>query len=111
MKTNQMRSMRDIPTIQGLHNHAVSANREKAVTELARLEHEQARLQRELDMWQANQRKTERRLQQVQERLALVQAVLSPPDTDGSPRRTEARRSSEEEVRRDRPWQEVKLEY
>jgi predicted nucleic acid-binding Zn-ribbon protein len=70
--------MRDIPTIQGLRHRATPGTREQTVAEVARLEHEKARLQRELDIWLGNQERTERRIQQVQERLTMLQALLEP---------------------------------
>ncbi len=59
MKTKHVRSMRDIPTIQGLRNRSVPTTREQVMSELARLEHEKARLEREMNIWLANQKKTE----------------------------------------------------
>lgn len=76
MKTKHLPGMRDIPTIQGLRNRAVPSSREQVVSELARLEHEKARLERELSIWLANQKKTHDRIQQVQERLNLLQHMM-----------------------------------
>jgi hypothetical protein len=115
METKDVRGMRDIPTIQGLRHHSVPGNREQAVSDLALLEHEKARLERELKMWISNQQKTEGRLRQVGERLALLEQILNPPAADGSTKRAEVRRS-----RTDKPdggegepqgWREVPLEY
>lgn len=101
MKTVKIRSMRDIPTIQGLRNRSVPGSREQIMSELARLEHEKARLHRELDIWIANQKKTEDRLRQVQERVALLQKVMDESDP---------RHKAEDETDTDR-WREVSLEY
>jgi chromosome segregation ATPase len=115
MKIKNLRGMRDIPTIQGLRHRAVPANREQAVSELARLEHEKARLERELKMWASNQQKTESRLQQVEARLALLEQVLNPPAADGSNKRTAIRRSrtdkSDNGEGEAQGWREVPLEY
>ena len=64
--------MRDIPTNYGLNNRSLPKTREQAVTELARLEHEKSRLERELKIWTENQQQTQTRIEQVTERLALV---------------------------------------
>ena len=76
MKTSNIRSMRDIPTIQGMKNRAVPSNREQIMSELARLEHEKARLERENTIWLANQKKCETRIRQVQERAELLRLKL-----------------------------------
>lgn len=111
----KMRGMRDIPTIQGLSNRSVPTTREQAVTELARLEHEKARLERELKMWTENQKKTQARLQKVEERLALLQQTLDPPATQSPPRRRKASRPSAEDAEGDddesQGWREISLEY
>ena len=114
MKNQRVKSMRDIPTIQGLRNRSVPATREQAMTELARLEHEKSRLNRELDMWLYNQKETESRLRQLEARLDRLQQILDPPDGDGATKRpvrrppTERADGGEEEVRK---WREIPLEY
>lgn len=111
----KFRSMRDIPTIQGLRNRAVPGTREQAVTELARLEHEKARLERELKMWTENQKKTGDRLRMVEDRLALLQEILDPPAGERARRNTRVRRTPAED--RDSGedespgWREIPLEY
>lgn len=74
----EMRSMRDIPTIQGLRHRMLPSTREQVVGELARLEHEKARLQREMAMWLQKQQKTESMLAQIEERLVRLQQMLEP---------------------------------
>ena len=76
MKTTNIRSMRDLPTIQGLKNRSLPANREQIMGELARLEHEKARLEREKTIWLSNQKKAQTRIDQVQERFDLLQRML-----------------------------------
>lgn len=109
MKTEHLRGMRDIPTIQGIRNRSVPATQEQAMTELTRLEHEKARLERELSIWLANQKKTEGRLQQLQERVTLLQNVMDElppkrrgPDTGSEQLEDDAGKSN---------WREVPLEY
>jgi len=115
MKIKHTKGMRDIPTIQGLNSRSVPDTRQQAATELARLEHEKARLERNLKMWINNQKKTEGRLRQVEERLALVQQVLVLPAADGSPKCVQARRSLSEESNgsegKGQGWREITLEY
>jgi predicted nuclease with TOPRIM domain len=115
MKTKSVRGMRDVPTIQGLRHRSVPTTREQAVTELARLEHEKARLERELNIWASNQQKTAGRLQQVEERLALLEQMLNPPPAEDTAKRTAARRSSPQEADSGegaaQGWREVSLEY
>jgi chromosome segregation ATPase len=96
--------MRDIPTIQGLRNRAVPSTREQIVSELARMEHEKARLERELNIWQSNAKRTEGRILQVQDRLALLRNVL---DESLSMHRS----GDEEEENTNGKYQEVSLEY
>ena len=101
MKTSDIRSMRDIPTIQGMKNRAVPSNREQLMSELARLEHEKARLERENTIWLANQKKCEMRIRQVQERAELLRLKLEellPKPLVTQP--TEAGKKSEQEISR-----------
>ena len=115
MKRKDMRGMRDIPTIQGLRHCSQPTTREQTVAEIARLEHEKARLQREMAMWNQNQEKTAGRLQQVEERLALLQQALDPPDPTGTPRRAQAPRPAAKGAGDDdggaRGWREITVEY
>ena len=83
------KGMRDIPTMYGLAKRSKPNSRDEAITELARLEHEKARLERELNLWQENQKRTQQRLQTILNRLVLLQAVVEnrPPEAgqvDGS---------------------------
>jgi hypothetical protein len=68
MKTKNLRGMRDVPTIQGLRHRFLPGTREQTVAEVARLEHEKARLERELSLWLQHQDRTEKQLRQVEER-------------------------------------------
>ncbi len=109
MKFKKLRNMRDIPTIQGLKDRGVPSNREQIVSELARLEHEKARLERELSIWNANQRKTENRIHQVQERLNLLQNFLD----ELSPQRRRARQEEQPAEANEKTgnYREIPLEY
>jgi hypothetical protein len=111
------KSMRDIPTIQGLVHRSEPKTRGQAVNELARLEHEKARLQRELSIWLANQKQTEQRLQRVEERLVILRRILSEsPDQADSPPATRSQRrggaqTTGDEKRGGKRWKEISLEY
>jgi len=109
MKTKHVRSMRDIPTIQGLRNRSVPTTREQVMTELARLEHEKARLERELNIWLVNQKKTEDRTRQLQERVNLLQTVMD----EISPKKRKLDPGSEQAEKIDdkNGYHEVSLEY
>jgi hypothetical protein len=102
-----IKGMRDIPTVQGLTNRAVLATRAQIVVQMARGEHEKARLEREMAMWLANQKQTARRLQRVLERIEMLQGALN-TESAGSSRRV-ARRGPGRALRV-RP-REVPLEY
>jgi len=78
----KLRTMRDIPTIQGLRGQATPATREQAITEVGRLEHELSRLKREWEMWTTNQSKTVERIRRVEQRLALLKQLVDPPEED-----------------------------
>lgn len=99
--------MHDIPTAQGLTNRSVPATRAQVVAHLARAEHEKARLERELTMWVANQEQTERRLQQVRERIKVLQGALN---TESAGRRRKAARQGPARTLQFRP-REVPFEY
>lgn len=110
MKTKDIRGMRDAPTHQGLGNRSVPSTREQIMTELARLEHERARLEREISMWIDNRKKAEGRLQRVAERIALLEQAMDessakhrPSSADG---RSRGSREQENVI-----WQEIPLEY
>lgn len=77
MKSTPIRNMRDIPTIQGLKNRTVPGSREQIVSELARLEHEKARIMREINVWLSNHKKALIRSQDVQERIDLLQRLIT----------------------------------
>ncbi len=109
MKTKRIPSMREIPTIQGLRNKAVPSNREQIISEFARLEHEKARLERELSIWLANQKKTNDRIQHVQERLNMLQNLLDGLSGTEPPRRRPT--LTEESVDNNSSYQEISLEY
>lgn len=70
------KGLRNIRTIQGMARRSRSGGREQTVAELARLEHEKARLLREVDVWQQNMRRTNEQLQRVEARLATLHARL-----------------------------------
>lgn len=101
--------MRDIPTIQGLRSRSVPATRKQAITELVRLEHEAARLQREIEMWRTNQEKTEGRLRQIEKRIDFLNQM-----TERASRlvaATSRRQHSHGRRGQSQAWEEVEIEY
>lgn len=113
MKTTRVRSMRDIPTVQGLRDRAIPDSREQIMSELAHLEHEKARLEREINIWIANQKKTQERIRLVQERVEMLNRTmeeLSP----AVPRRRSAQHGAapdEEDEKKESRFHAVSLEY
>ncbi|MCL5996303.1 MAG: hypothetical protein M1546_09640 [Chloroflexi bacterium] len=79
------KGMRDIPTMYGLAKRSKPNSRDEAITEMARLEHEKVRLERELSLWQKNEQRTQGRLKQVQDRLALLQGMVENHPASGQP--------------------------
>jgi hypothetical protein len=112
MKAKRPRGMRDLMTIQGIAGRSVPDSREQIVAEQSRLEHERARLRRELAMWEENGRKTAGRLQAVEDRMTLLRRTLEPL-LDPAP--AEANRGSarqaEPETEPSTVWHEIVLEY
>ncbi|MBC8162387.1 MAG: hypothetical protein H7Z42_14350 [Roseiflexaceae bacterium] len=88
------RGLRDIATGQRAQRRGLPQSRQQAISDLARLEQEKTRLQRELEIWQANQQRTEQRLALVDARLAQLQPVLglhaAPPAQPAPPERLDA---------------------
>jgi septal ring factor EnvC (AmiA/AmiB activator) len=120
MKTNDLRGMRDIPTIQMLRHRSLPTTREQTVAELARLEHEKARLKRELNLWLEHQERTEKQLQQVEDRLDILHQIMDQSSTERSTKpegqgRAQGRRSAtgkaDSSEGEERGWQEISLEY
>jgi septal ring factor EnvC (AmiA/AmiB activator) len=120
MKTKDLRGMRDIPTIQGLRHRSLPTTREQTVAEIARLEHEKARLTRELNLWLEHQERTEKQLQQVEDRLDILHQIMDETTIERSTKpsgreRAKARRSqtgkSNNGEEGEQEWQEITLEY
>ncbi len=115
MKPKRTRGMRELMTIQGLAGRSVPNSREQVVAEQARLEHERARLERELQMWLDNGRRTGERLAAVNERLTMLAGVCAKDDAEtgraapaAAPR---AMRRADEPVEPGTEWHEIVLEY
>jgi hypothetical protein len=113
MKPKRTRGMRELMTIQGLAGRTVPNSREQVVAEQARLEHERARLERELFMWQENERRTGERLAAVNERLAMLAAVCAKDDAESGrqPAAPRATHKADEPAEPASQWHEIVLEY
>ena len=84
--------------------------REGAATELSRLEHEKARLERERQMWLSNQTRAQQRLQMVERRIAEMEAILT-RSAGGPARRRNTRAAARQATLEKKGWREVALEY
>jgi hypothetical protein len=113
MKAKRPRGMRELMTIQGLAGRSVPDSREQIVAEQARLEHERARLRRELEMWQENGRKTAARLQAAEDRMALLRRTLEPllEPEETAPAGRRPAQPADPEPEPTTTWHEVVLEY
>jgi len=80
------------------------------MTQLARMEQERARLERELDIWVGKQQQTEGRLQQVRQRIELLQRALDELPADEE-RRDNGTQPAADDGRKAKGWQEITLEY
>ena len=114
------KGMRDVPTMQAIYTRNQKRSREQMVTEFARLEHEKARLERELQLWTKKKAVTEEALAKVQSELDDIQQDLMPAPPDGEVRNPVRRRTSqqapagdEDDAQADgRPaWREIAVEY
>lgn len=96
----KIRRMRDLVEARKETARSHSYGREQALGELARLEHERARLERTLEVWLANQRKTEHQIQQVLQRIETVQSSLGliSAANDRAPRNRKQANTEEEPV-------------
>jgi hypothetical protein len=72
----EVRGLKDIATHNSTVNRGMPGTRQRAAFELALLEHEKTRLQREIGMWTANQKQAETRLRSARERSALLTKLL-----------------------------------
>ena len=104
------RGMREIPTAFGLAKRSTPNSRDEAITEMARLEHEKARLEREMALWVENQKRTEKHLQRVRERLAMLEPIVMnrplEPAVKPAPNGQHSQAESAPET-----WDTIKLEY
>jgi hypothetical protein len=112
----KVRGMRDVPGPQSVVNRKSANSREQAVTDLTRLEHEKARLERELSVWTGKQETTSRRLEQISGQLELLQnslygAAVAGQST-GRGRSDGANKGGEgDAVEKAKTWREIPLEY
>lgn len=108
------RGMRDIPTAFGLAKRTKPNSRDEAITEMARLEHEKARLEREMALWAENQKRTEKHLQRVRERLAMLEQIVANRASERAPEpavKPDAGADQPEGEATAEKWATIKLEY
>lgn len=114
MKAKRSKGMRDIMTVQGLGSRSTPHSREQIMTELSRLEHEKARLERERSIWLGNQQKAEARLQATEERIGLLQAAFDAQLQEQPGRPAAAHRAAsqpDDNENTTATWRAVVLEY
>ncbi len=106
------RGMRDIPTAYGLAKRTKPGSRDEAITELARLEREKARLEREMALWVENQKRTEKHLQRVLTRLAMLEPVIAnkPPEPVDVEQKADNENQADNSASA-QTWTAIKLEY
>jgi hypothetical protein len=115
----KVRGMRDVPGPQSVVNRKQANSREQAVTDLTRLEHEKARLERELSVWTSKQETTSRRLEQITGQLEILQNSLyasvaadHPAGRAGSGSESKGRAAGSVDVpEKEKTWREIPLEY
>ncbi len=104
------KGMHDIPTAQTLISHSIPATRAEMMAQLARMEQERGRLERELNVWDGKQKETEARLQKVRQRFEVLQRALDELPADKERRDSGTQRTAGEE-RQAKGWREIPLEY
>ena len=80
-----IKGARDITTTNAVAHGPQRTSRARAARELALLEQQKDQLERELKMWVNNQKRAERRLGPMQERIALLQRVVGESFADHPP--------------------------
>jgi hypothetical protein len=105
----RLKTMRDLVMTRELSDRTAPRSRDQALTELARLEGEKARHERALEVWLSNQQKTERQLEQVKQRIALVQQSVGLADA-AAPRPT-PRSAASQPADDDAGWEPFVLKY
>lgn len=107
----KIKGVRDIQTLYERTHRARSRTRAQVVSELAYLEHEKDRINRELSAWHINQKQAESRLGFVRERIVQLKGILE----EGLPTKRQSTVPSEEaedgSLGVQTPWQEISLEY
>jgi hypothetical protein len=94
-----IKGLRDIATHSSMVSRGMPGTRQRAAFELALLEHEKAKLEREIGMWGANQRQAATRLRLARERSALLTRQLQEPAAgERTPRRPKRRRPARRSV-------------
>ena len=105
----KVKGIRDIATINRLIRRGAPRTNAQTAAELAHLEHEKARLERELDLWTGNLKRTEVRFKQAQERIAFLKKILAEASAiTGEP---PAKDAHDDAVQKIGVWSEIKIEY
>jgi len=98
-----IKRMSHIRTAQNLMNRSQITTRPQIASKLARLEHEQARLEREHQLWLNKQQQTEERLLRVQQQIRDLQQRLLPNQKLANPNHNDQLETP--------GWRKLALEY
>ncbi|MEW6233496.1 MAG: hypothetical protein AB1566_14450 [Chloroflexota bacterium] len=104
------KGIHDIPTAQSLISRSIPASRAKIMTQLARMEQERERLERESNVWGDKQQQTEGRLRQVLQRIEPLQRALNELPADEE-REDSSKQRAADDGREAKGWREIPLEY
>lgn len=77
------KGMHKIRTAQSLINRSVPASQAQIAAQLARMEHERVRLERELKVWLGKHHQTEARLERVRQDITLLKVALDTESDKG----------------------------
>ena len=108
----KIKGMRDIQTLHGRVDCAAARTRAQVAAQLAYLEREKDRLERELGVWTGNQKRAGSRLQSVGQRIALLQGILEVEQPSAKHRMPLGQNEVEDDGQEaETSWREIPLEY
>ncbi|MCU0490897.1 MAG: hypothetical protein MUD01_04895 [Chloroflexaceae bacterium] len=106
----KIKTMRQIPTRSAMPARKKDG-REQTVNRMAQLEHEKARLERELQLWREKEQRTAERLQQVETQLHQVQQTLGLNQGDAAAPEPQRPAPAKPKTNDGDSWNVISLEY
>jgi hypothetical protein len=103
------RGAREIRGVHSLRKRAGPRSRAQVVAELAYLEHERAKLERESDLWCGNHEKAQVKLRLAHDRMDSLRSMLDEQVSRGSSRPAHGRPLGHRDAAS--KWREMTLEY